>query len=99
MFVEQVPEPFHLQPIRGMFPSSLSVILAGLLIGASALAAFAWAWRHGQLDVADAQAAVILDPRDLRLERPWETPLQRAERERRHGPPAAAVPSDWGAAR
>lgn len=82
-----------------MFPSSLAVILAGLLMGGIALAAFAWAWRKGQFDHLGQQATVILDERDLRMERPWESDRQKLERERAYGTPLEAPAGEWGGAR
>lgn len=82
-----------------MFPSSLAVIGVALLLGILALAAFAWAWRRGQFDALDRQARVIFDEVDLRLERPWETPGQRAEREAHYGSPIEPAPGEWGGAR
>lgn len=79
-----------------MFPSSLAVILVGLLLGGVALAAFAWAWRAGAFHHLDRQARVILDERDLRLERPWESPEQRRARIAAHGASLPARPSEWG---
>lgn len=81
-----------------MFPSSLAVVLTGLFLGAIALAAFAWAWRRGQFEHLDAQAHVIFDPRDYRLERPWETEAQREERRRLYGEPVEPEPGEWGGA-
>ena len=82
-----------------MFPSSLAVIAAGLVLGALALAAFAWAWRADAFRHLDRQAQVILDDRDVRLERPWETPDQQAARVAAYGAPLRPRPSEWGAAR
>lgn len=81
-----------------MFPSSLAVILAGLVIGGLALLAFAWGWRRGQFDHLDRQARVIFDSRDYLLDRPWETQEQRAERQAQHGPLIAPRPGEWGGA-
>lgn len=82
-----------------MFPSSLAVIAAGLVLGVIALAAFGWAWRVGAFRHLDRQAQVILDDRDVRLERPWETPDQRTARVTAYGAPLQPRPSEWGAAR
>lgn len=53
-----------------MFPSSLTVILTGLLLGAVALSVFVWGWWTGQFRNLDRQMASLLDERDLRVERP-----------------------------
>jgi len=79
-----------------MFPSSLAVAVTGLALGVLALGAFAWAWRHGQFGHLHAQSRVIFEPRDFRLERPWETATQRAQRELEFGAPETAAPSEWG---
>lgn len=79
-----------------MFPSSLAVIGAGLVLGVVALLAFWWAWRSGAFHQLDAQSRVILDERDLRLERPWESPEQRAERVLAHGPAVPPRRGEWG---
>lgn len=79
-----------------MFPSSLAVIITGLLLGAAALIGFAWAWYVRAFDGLDRQAGVIFDPRDLRLRRPWESPQQSAERVRAYGQLLEADGSEWG---
>jgi hypothetical protein len=79
-----------------MFPSSLAVALTGLALGILALGAFAWGWRRGQFSHLRAQSRVIFEPRDFRLERPWETTTQRAERELEFGALEAAAPGEWG---
>lgn len=79
-----------------MFPSSLAVILTGLALAAIALGAFAWGWRSGAFSHLDAQARIILDERDLRLERPWETADQRAVRLAAYGSHIQAEPGEWG---
>ncbi len=81
-----------------MFPSSLAVIAGGLLMGGLALAAFVWAFRRGQFDELDARASAILDDRDLRTTRPWETPVQTAVRSADHGPLLEASAGQWGGA-
>jgi len=82
-----------------MFPSSLVVVLTGLGFGLLALAAFAWGWRRGQYRDLSAQARVIFDARDMRLDRPWETAQQRAERAREFGALEPAPPGEWGEGR
>jgi cbb3-type cytochrome oxidase maturation protein len=79
-----------------MFPSSLAVVLTGLGLGLLALAAFAWGWWRGQFHDLQTQARVIFEPRDDRLERPWETPAQRAERTREFGPLISPSAGEWG---
>lgn len=79
-----------------MFPSSLVVIAAGLLLGILALAAFAWSWHTGAFQQLDQQASTILDDRDFRLARVWESSRQRAERQSAYGDPVAPRPSEWG---
>jgi cbb3-type cytochrome oxidase maturation protein len=81
-----------------MFPSSLAVVITGLVLGGISLAAFGWAYFRGQFDNLDAQSRVILDERDYQLERPWETMLQRAEREAAHGALREPTPGEWGGA-
>lgn len=77
-----------------MFPSSLAVILAGLVTVIVALGAFGWAWSRGQFGELEAQARVLLDDRDCRAVRPWESPRQRAERMERHGAPLDSLPGE-----
>jgi cbb3-type cytochrome oxidase maturation protein len=79
-----------------MFPSSLTVILTGLLLGAVALSVFVWGWRTGQFRNLDRQMASLLDERDLRVERPWESLPQRAERRHHYGEPLDPEPGEWG---
>jgi nitrogen fixation-related uncharacterized protein len=81
-----------------MFPSSLAVVLTGLALGVLALAVFVWGWRRGHFSNLDAQARVPLDPHDYRCVRAWETPRQRAEREREYGAPVEPAPGEWGGA-
>lgn len=79
-----------------MIPYSTTVALTGLLLGLIAIAAFAWAWRRGAFDDLDEQARVILDSRDYRLARPWETPAQQEERRRLYGALIEPEPGEWG---
>ena len=81
-----------------VIPSSLPVIVATAALTLLAALALLWGWRCGFFRDLDAQSRVIFEPRDWRLERPWETPLQRLERETVHGPPLAAAPEEWGGA-
>jgi hypothetical protein len=81
-----------------MLPSSLVVVLTGLALGALALLAFAWGWWRGLFSNLDEQARVIFEPRDCLVERPWETPKQRAERIAQHGELLRPELGEWGGA-
>jgi len=81
-----------------VIPTSLAVILATLALGVVALAAFVMAWWQGYFRDLDAQARVIFDSRDLRFERPWETPAQRIERAVTYGEPLPGERGEWGGA-
>ena len=81
-----------------MIPSSLAVIVATAALTLLAAAVLAWAWWRGYFDDLDAQSRVIFEPRDWRLERPWESPVDRLERETIHGAPIAPAPGEWGGA-
>jgi nitrogen fixation-related uncharacterized protein len=82
-----------------MVPSSIVAILTGLVLGAIALATFAWAWRRGAFEQLEEQANVIFEPRDWRLLRPWESPAQQEERRLAYGEPIRPEPGEWGEAR
>lgn len=79
-----------------MLVSSAVVVAVGLLLGAVGLAAFSWALWVGAFESLDEQAGCILDERDLRLRRPWETPRQALERRRLYGGPLEPSPGEWG---
>lgn len=79
-----------------MIPSSLAVILATLALGVVALAAFAVGWWRGYFRNLDSQARVIFDSHDLRFERPWESAVQRLERETMYGAPLSGDRGEWG---
>jgi hypothetical protein len=81
-----------------MLPSSLVVVLTGLALGALALLAFAWGWWRGHFSNLDEQSRVIFEPRDYLVERPWETPEQRAERIARYGELLQPDLGEWGGA-
>ena len=81
-----------------MIPSSLPVVLATAAFTLVACLLMLWAWRRGYFRDLDAQSRVIFEPRDWRVARPWETPVERLEREVAHGRPVAPVPGEWGGA-
>lgn len=81
-----------------MIPSSLVVIVATAALTLLAALVLAWGWRCGFFRDLDAQSRVIFEPRDWRVERPWETPVQRLERETTHGPPIPPSREEWGGA-
>jgi cbb3-type cytochrome oxidase maturation protein len=89
------PERF---PGKRMLPSSLAIIVTGLVLGCIGIAAFAWGWLHGQFDRLEEQARTIFDERDCRLERPWESAAQREERSRTYGTLIKPDPGEWGGA-
>ena len=81
-----------------MIPSSVPVIVATAALTLLGALVLAWAWRRGFLDDLDAQARVIFEPRDWRVARPWETPVQRLERETTYGDAVPPAPGEWGGA-
>lgn len=81
-----------------MIPSSLPVIVATAALTLLAAAVLGWALWRGFFRDLEAQSRVIFDPRDLRLERPWETPVQRLEREVTYGEPLSPSGGEWGGA-
>ena len=80
-----------------MIPSSLIVIVATAALTLLGAIILVWAWWRGFFHHLDAQARVIFEPHDWRLERPWETPAQRRERAA-HGAPLPPAPGEWGGA-
>ena len=81
-----------------MIPSSVPIIVATAALTLLGAAVLFWAWRRGFLSNLDAQARIIFEPRDWRLERPWETDLQRLEREVAYGEPLKPSRGEWGGA-
>jgi nitrogen fixation-related uncharacterized protein len=81
-----------------MLPSSVIVIVATALLTLGAALLLFWAWHAGFFRDFDAQSRVILNERDFRLERPWESTQVRTEREREHGELVPPVPGEWGGA-
>ena len=81
-----------------MIPSSLPVIVATAALTLIAALFLAWGWRRGYFRNLDAQARVIFEPRDWQLERPWETPVQRLQREAAYGEVIPPERGEWGGA-
>lgn len=81
-----------------MLPASLPVIVLTAVFSLLPALVLFWAWRRGWLRDLDAQSRVIFEPRDLRVERPWESPVERLTREVAHGPTTPAEPGEWGGA-
>ena len=79
-----------------MLPTSLMVALATVAMTLVPALVLFWAWRKGLFDDLDAQSRVIFDDRDFRIERPWESDMQRLEREVAFGPVEPALPGEWG---
>ena len=74
------------------------MLWTGALLGLVSLIGFAWAWSIGHFADTQAQAWSILDPEDLRYDRPWETTAQRQERIDSYGAPLPPPPGTWGGA-
>lgn len=95
----QVPAPIPVETQEALvIPSSVPVIVATAALTLLAAFVLAWGWRRGFFRDLDAQSRVIFEPRDWQIERPWETPVQRLEREVAHGAPTAPAPGEWGGA-
>lgn len=84
-----------------MLSPSLAIVLLVVGSGLIAVAVLVWAFVRGWIDaeVIDRQKTAIFDPEDLRAERPWETPAQRADRIATYGPPLDAGWTDTAGAR
>jgi hypothetical protein len=89
---------FHTDAEHIVIPSSVPIIVATAALTLLAAAVLGWAWWRGFFRDLDAQARVIFEPDDLQLERPWETPVQRIERETVFGAPVRPHPGEWGGA-
>ncbi len=79
-----------------MLAGSTHVLVLVTLMGFATVALFAWAWWTGKLDDLEAQATSLFDARDLRLERPWESDEERAERAKTFGALVTPEPGEWG---
>lgn len=81
-----------------MLPTSLAVAIATVAMTLVPALLLFWAWRRGLLRDLEAQSRVIFEPRDWRLERPWESPADQLTREVAWGPAEAPEPGEWGGA-
>ena len=81
-----------------MLPSSLPVIVFSAIFCLVPALLMFWASRRGFFRDLDAQSRVIFEPRDLRVVRPWESPVEQLTREVAYGEPTPAKPGEWGGA-
>lgn len=81
-----------------MLPTSLAVAIATVAMTLVPALVLFWAWRRGYFRDLEAQSRVIFEPRDWRLERPWESPAEALTREVAFGPPEPPGPGEWGGA-
>ena len=81
-----------------VIPSSVPVIIVTAALTLLGAVVLGWAYWRGLFRDLEAQSRVIFEPKDFRLERPWETPVDRLERETMHGDLVAPSPGEWGGA-
>lgn len=81
-----------------MLPTSVVVAIATVAMTLIPALLLLWAWRRGMFHNLEAQSRVIFDERDQRVERPWESPVDRIAREAAFGPAEPARPGEWGGA-
>lgn len=79
-----------------MIPSSVPLIILTALVTLAAALILVWGWRRGFFRDLEAQSRVIFEPRDWRVVRPWESPVDQLERETTYGRPLAPAPGEWG---
>ena len=79
-----------------MLPTSIAIVLATVALTLAPALVLAWAWRRGHLRHLEAQSRIIFEPRDWRVERPWESPAERLTREVAYGELVPPVPGEWG---
>jgi hypothetical protein len=71
---------------------STTIVLAAVALTLAPALVLAWAWRRGHLRHLEAQSRIIFQPRDWRVERPWESPAERLT----CGELVPPVPGEWG---
>jgi nitrogen fixation-related uncharacterized protein len=81
-----------------VLPTSLAVALATAAMTLVPALLLFWAWRRGLFDDLEGQSRVIFEPRDWRLRRPWEDPVDGLARELTYGAPEAPGAGEWGGA-
>jgi len=81
-----------------VLPTSLAVALATIAMTLVPALLLFWSWRRGLFRDLDAQSRVIFEPRDMRLDRPWESPADRLTREVAFGPLLTPRAGEWGGA-
>lgn len=81
-----------------MLPTSVAVALATAVMTVVPALLLLWAWRRGHFHDLEAQSRVIFEPRDCRLERPWEDAPDRLAREVAYGAALAPGAGEWGGA-
>ena len=91
----QSPSP---APPALVVPSSLPVIILTALFSLLPALVLFWAYRRGYFRDLDAQSRIILEERDMQLERPWESSVERLTREVAHGPLVEPERGEWGGA-
>jgi len=79
-------------------PSSLPVIILTAVFSLLPALILFWAYRRGYFRDLDAQSRIILEERDMQLERPWESSVDRLTREVSHGPLVEPERGEWGGA-
>jgi nitrogen fixation-related uncharacterized protein len=81
-----------------VLPTSLAVALATVAMTLVPALVLLWGWKRGFFRDLDAQSRIIFEPRDWRLERPWESATERLTREVAFGAPESPAPGEWGGA-
>lgn len=81
-----------------MLPTSLAIAIVTVAMTLVPALLLFWAWRRGLFRDLEAQSRVIFEPRDWRVERPWESPEDRLARELAFGASEPAGPGEWGGA-
>jgi hypothetical protein len=81
-----------------VLPTSLAIAIVTVTMTLVPAMLLLWAWRRGLFRDLEAQSRVIFEPRDWRVERPWESAEDRLARKLAFGPPEAAAPGEWGGA-